>query len=230
MRYSTLSKWIRWPVMTLLVIGVMLFTIHFYMIQSTQSRIIPMEEAIAKQADGILVLGAGVWGHNRPSHMLADRLQQGIQLYKEGASNRLLMSGDHGSPMYDEVNVMKQFAIEAGVPSQHIFMDHAGFSTYESMYRARDIFLAKRIIIVTQHYHMARALYVADKLGLDAYGVTADPRAYAGQAYRESRETVARLKDFFYVIIKPKPTYLGDTIPLTGDGDVTNDTKEMKNR
>ena len=155
--------------------------------------------------------------------MLADRLNQGIELYQAGAADRLLMSGDHGRAEYDEVNVMKAYAMERGIPSEHIFMDHAGFSTYESMYRARDVFEAKKVIIVTQRYHMYRALYVARALGLDAYGVTSDPWQYQGQTYRELREMAARIKDFFYVILKPKPTYLGDTIPVYGDGNVTND-------
>ena len=133
------------------------------------------------------------------------------------------MSGDHGSDNYDEVNVMKRFAIEKGVKSEDIFMDHAGFSTYDSMYRAKDIFEAKKIVIVTQKYHMYRAIYIAEQLGIEAYGVNSDPRAYAGQTMREVREILARDKDWFKCIIKPKPTYLGETIPVSGNGDATND-------
>ena len=208
--------------------GVLLITVgvigvNLYVKGSVKNRILTPEEAAGLDADCILILGAGVWENGRPRQMLADRLQQGIELYQTGATDRLLMSGDHGRLEYDEVNVMKAFAIERGVPSEHIFMDHAGFSTYESMYRARDIFEAEKIIIVTQRYHMYRALYVARSLGLDAYGVASDPRQYVGQNYRELREFAARIKDFFYVIIKPEPTYLGDTIPGYGDGDVTND-------
>lgn len=129
---------------------------------------------------------------------------QGIELYEKGASDRLLMSGDHGRKEYDEVNVMKQFAIERNIPSEHIFMGHAGFSTYESLYRTRNIFEANKIIIVTQAYHLYRALYIAQKT-------------------REIREILARVKDFFKVIIEPKSTYLGETIPISGDGDLTND-------
>ena len=155
--------------------------------------------------------------------MLADRLDRSIDLYQEGISDKLLMSGDHGRKDYDEVNVMKQYAIDAGISSQNVFMDHAGFSTYESMYRARDIFEADKIIIVTQGYHMYRAIYIAEKLGLEAYGVTSDQRTYIGQGYREMREILARTKDFFAVIISPKPTFLGESIPVSGDGDLTND-------
>jgi len=190
---------------------------------SAKDKIITVADASTLDADCILVLGAGVWGNGRPSPMLEDRLLQGIELYENGASDRLLMSGDHGRKEYDEVNTMKRFAIDRGIPSEHIFMDHAGFSTYESIYRARDIFKVKKLIIVTQEYHMYRALYIAEKLGIEAYGVTSDPRQYVGQEYRELREILARVKDFFNCILKPKPTYLGDSIPISGDGNLTND-------
>jgi vancomycin permeability regulator SanA len=121
---------------------------------------------------------------------------------------------------------MKGFAINEGVPSSDIFMDHAGFSTYESLYRAKEIFKADKIIIVTQKYHLYRALYVAEKLGIEAYGVASSPREYYGQSGRDAREVLARVKDFFYVIARPKPTYLGESIPVNGDGDITNDIRE----
>lgn len=204
-----------------------LFGTNGYLMASAGNRLITSKEAAGLNADCILVLGAFV-ERGSPSLMLRDRLDCGIELYNAGASGRLLMSGDHGRMNYDEVNVMKQYAIDAGIPSSHVFMDHAGFSTYESLYRARDIFLAKKIIIVSQEYHLYRALYVAEKLGLDAYGVAAAQVDYPGQFYRESREILARTKDFFYVIFRPEPTYLGETIPIDGNGDLTND--RPKNR
>lgn len=133
------------------------------------------------------------------------------------------MSGDHGRNNYDEVNVMKQYAIDQGVPSSDIFMDHAGFSTYDSIYRAKEIFNADKVIIVTQEYHLYRALYIANKLGLEAYGVRANPKQYSVQLFRELREILARNKDFIKTIYKPKPTYLGEVIPVSGDGNITND-------
>lgn len=172
--------------------------------------------------DCILVLGCGVHD-TTPSHMLEDRLLRGVELYKNGVSDKLLMSGDHGRENYDEVNVMKAFAVDAGIASEDVFMDHAGFSTYESMYRARDVFKAKKILIVTQEYHLYRAIYDARALGLDAYGVVSMPRTYAGQAYRDIREILARDKDFFWSLFKPEPTYLGEAIPVQGDGNLTND-------
>ncbi len=197
--------------------------INLYVKVSVKDKIITEEKAASIDADCILVLGAGVWNNGNPSAMLEDRLLQGVKLYKNGASDRLLMSGDHGRKEYDEVNVMKQFSIDRGITSEHIFMDHAGFSTYESIYRARDIFEAKKIIIVTQKYHLYRALYIADKLGIDAYGVASNPRRYAGQMRMSFREILARVKDFFNVIIKPEPTYLGEQISISGSGDLTND-------
>ncbi|NLM47304.1 MAG: DUF218 domain-containing protein [Epulopiscium sp.] len=206
----------------ILITVIVISLINYYMKRSVKDRIFESAEDIDFEADCILVLGAGV-KNERPSHMLEDRLKQGIKLYELGASDRLLMSGDHGRKEYDEVNVMKKFAIDAGVPSEHIFMDHAGFSTYESLYRARDIFEAKKVIIVTQEYHLYRALYISDKLGLEACGVSSDLRPYYGQKYREFREYFARAKDFIWTIFKPEPTYLGETIPISGNGDLTND-------
>jgi vancomycin permeability regulator SanA len=120
---------------------------------------------------------------------------------------------------------MKQYALAEGVSSQDVFMDHAGFSTYESLYRAKEIFGVEKVIIVTQEYHLHRALQIARALGLEAYGVSADYRSYTGQLMRDIREIMARNKDVLSTIFLPKPTYLGEKIPISGDGDVTNDDK-----
>lgn len=174
--------------------------------------------------DCILVLGCGVKADGTPSLMLQDRLERSLQLYQLNVAPKLLMSGDHGRQDYDEVGTMKEFVVDAGVPSSDVFMDHAGFSTYESMYRAKDVFQADKIVIVSQEYHLYRAIYIAQALGLDAYGVAADGEDYAGQWGRDVREVLARVKDFFTSIWKPQPTYLGDAIPVNGNGDITNDT------
>jgi len=227
MRNLMNKKWIRRVLLVLCIAAVAacvgVLCLDAYIRSSVKDRIITAEEAQDYGVDCILVLGAGVWENDTPSHMLADRLDTAIELYENGASDRLLMSGDHGQSDYDEVNVMKDYAIAAGVPSECIFMDHAGFSTYESLYRARDIFKADSVLIVTQKYHLYRALYVAEALGLEARGVPADLREYYGQAYRELREILARCKDWVYTIIRPEPTYLGEAIPVSGNGDATND-------
>lgn len=183
----------------------------------------PEDAAKIDDVDCILVLGCGVQSDGRPSHMLEDRLKRGVALYESGAAPKLLMSGDHGRTEYDEVNTMKGYAQNAGVPSEDIFMDHAGFSTYESMYRAKDIFCAEKIIIVSQEYHLYRAIYIARALGIEAYGVAADYRSYSGQLYRDLREILARDKDFFTALFRPDYPYGGETIPVSGNGNLTND-------
>lgn len=219
-----LKKFIRRLVLLGFAGAALALAINFFVIAAGRRHVVTAQQAAAVDADCILVLGAGVIGaDNAPSQMLADRLAQGVELYELGASDRLLMSGDHGREDYDEVNTMKQYAVSRGIDSAHVFMDHAGFSTYESLYRAKEIFGVKKIVIVTQRYHLFRALYIAERLGLEACGVASDPRAYGGQEYRAAREVLARDKDFFYTIFKPEPKYLGETIPISGSGDLTND-------
>ena len=184
----------------------------------------PEEAAALTDVDCIIVLGCQVKEDGSLSHMLHDRVRRGVELYKAGAAPKLLMSGDHGREEYNEVAAMKSFATENGVPSEDVFMDHAGFSTYETAYRAKAVFQAKKVIIVTQEYHLYRAVFAAQKLGLEAYGVSSDYRTYSGQLYRDCREILARCKDFAMTVFKPKPTYLGDAIPISGNGNVTNDT------
>ncbi len=201
-----------------------IFAINGIVTGSTKDRILTLEKAAKlENVDCILVLGCGLTADGRPSAMLHDRLEQGVALYGMDAAPKLLMSGDHGREIYDEVNAMKQFAVDAGIPTGDVFMDHAGFSTYESIYRAKEIFQAEKIIIVTQEYHLYRALYIAEQFGLEAYGVGADQRTYYGQSARDLREVLARVKDFGTSIFKPEPTYLGDAIPIWGNGDLTND-------
>jgi SanA protein len=204
------------------LIGIgMILLIDFWVVTSTKDEIISISEV--ESADCILVLGAGVWANNQPSPMLQDRLDRSIELFEASAAPYLVVSGDHGQQNYDEVNVMKDVAIEAGIDSNVIYMDHAGFSTYESLYRLKTIFGAKKVIIVTQKYHLYRALYIAKALGLDALGVAASEIRYGGQTIRDFREILARNKDFFVSLFKPEPTYLGDPIPLGSGGDLTND-------
>ena len=202
---------------------ILVLGINFYVVGSTKKRLIKNNNLESlDDIDCILVLGCGVWGEE-PSPMLSDRLEKGIELYKKGIAKKIIMSGDHGRSDYDEVNVMKKYAIDRGVSSEDIFMDHAGFSTYESMYRAKEVFNVKSVVIVSQEYHLYRAIYIAKNLGLNAYGVNSEPKKYIGQFHRDIREILARNKDFVTVMLKPEPTYLGDVIPVSGNGDVTND-------
>lgn len=169
-------------------------------------------------ADCIMVLGASVYTNGTPSPMLQDRLDMGIALYHAGVAPKLLLSGDNGQIVYNEVSVMKSYAEENGVKEEDIFLDHAGFSTYESVYRASYIFDVQKMIVVTQSYHLYRALYGCEKMGIEAYGAASDQEIYRGQELREIREILARDKDFVKWVIKPEPTLLGDVIPISGSG------------
>lgn len=211
----------------LIIVGIStVLSINFYVILSTKKQIVDSSNLKNKNDyDCIIVLGAGIWG-DKPSPMLQDRLDEAIKLYEEGIAPKLIMSGDNGREGYDEVNVMKDYAINKGIPSEDIFMDHAGFSTYESVYRAKEIFKVEKAIIVTQKYHLYRALHIGNKLGINVTGVGADPRKYSGQIFRELREILARNKDFIQAIFKLKPTYLGESIPVSGDGNITNDKEK----
>lgn len=212
-------------ILCLIILGACcVFGVDAYVRLSTKNAILSPESATdLKDIDCIIVLGCQVKADGTPSHMLSDRLDRSIELYNLGVAPKIIMSGDHGRAEYDEVNTMKQYAVDTGIPSSDVFMDHAGFSTYETMYRAKEIFGVKKAVIVTQKYHLYRALYIAKQLGIEAYGVSADYRTYFGQFKREIREVLARCKDFVTTIYLPEPTYGGEPIPISGDGNFTND-------
>ncbi|MBQ2716647.1 MAG: YdcF family protein [Clostridia bacterium] len=202
-----------------LLFAITLLSLNAAIKSVTKDKILePHTAAQLGDIDCILVLGCHV-----RSQYLADRLTTAFGLYDMGASPKLLMTGDHGREVYDEVNYMLDKAEEHGIERKDVFTDHAGFSTYESMYRAKEIFGAKRIIIVTQEYHLYRALYLAEKLGIEAYGVSASLHGYGSQDYQDMRESLARMKDFFYALIKPEPTFLGESIPISGDAYPSHD-------
>lgn len=189
-----------------------------WVVLSTRGKILTLSDAPPEDIDCILVLGCGVYSDGSPTPMLNDRLTRAVELYEAGWSEKLLMSGDNRSKYYNELATMHRVAREAGVPYSAIALDYAGLNTYDSVYRARDIFGAKRIVIVTQAYHLYRALYLARALGLEAWGVAADGENYSGQAMRDLREILARDKDFLQAITQPLPTHLGDPVPLYGEG------------
>lgn len=204
-----------------LLIGIAAVSLSVYMVKATEKNIFTADTfKNDEKADCILILGAGV-KDGKPKPMLRDRLLTGIELYKSGAAEKIIMSGDHGRADYDEVNVMRAFALEQGVSAEDIFLDHAGFSTYDSVYRAKNIFGAENIIIVSQKYHLYRALYISEKLDVKAAGVSANLNTYGGQLKRDIREIIARDKDFFKCIVKPEAEIMGDKIPLDGDGSIT---------
>ena len=154
----------------------------------------------------IVVFGAKV-RDGVPSDMLEDRLETGIDLYFAGIAPKILMSGDGEHDDYDEVSVMVQYAIDAGVPREDILEDPYGLSTYDSIVRAKKVFKMRSIVAVTQEYHLSRAIYIADKNGIRVCGVPSDLRSYGGQFLRDVREIAARFKDFYYVQLGKAPSY-----------------------
>lgn len=210
-------------IVTIILLGIIaVFGINQYVKIVANNNII-QEVKNANKSDAILVLGCQVMEDGSLSLMLKDRLDKAVELYKQGIAEKIIVSGDHGREEYDEVNAMKSYLIENEIPSENIFMDHAGFSTYESLYRAGYIFKVEKLTVVTQEYHLYRAVYIGNKLGIETYGVPAAKTAYYGQTSREIREILARDKDFVKCIFKSKPTYLGESIPVSGNGDLTND-------
>lgn len=217
-----INRMIKIMIIGIIILMIAIFSLNIYVVNSTKNEIVKEENVSnIEGVDCILILGAGIWG-DKPSPMLEDRLKEGITLYKKGTTKKIIMSGDHSREDYDEVKIMKEYAESEGVPSEDIFMDHAGFSSYDSVYRAKEIFGVQNMIIVTQKYHLYRSLYIAKKLGIEAYGIESNLRIYPGQVFREIREILARDKDYFKCIMKPEASIMGEKISLDGSGDITN--------
>ncbi|MBN1494422.1 YdcF family protein [Candidatus Peregrinibacteria bacterium] len=165
--------------------------------------------------DVAIVFGASVNPDTlRPSDMLTDRLITGVELYRAGKVQKIVMSGDNRVSHYNEPLVMKKFAEDLGVPTEDIVLDYAGRRTYDTCYRAVEIFGIKNAVLVTQKYHLYRALYTCRSLGVDAVGVDAARQAYIGQNYYDFREFFATLSTFFDVnVLHPRPI-LGEKIDI----------------
>jgi SanA protein len=171
-----------------------------------------------------LVLGAYASPDGWLCDMLEDRITTAVELYKDQRVQKIIMSGDHGRTDYDEVNQMRRYAEKLGVPPEDIFMDHAGFSTFDSLYRARQVFLVDSVVVVTQAYHLPRAIYTSRAFGIETAGVSADRQLYAGAEFYNLREIPARLKIFAQIhLFHTKPRFLGNVIPVNGDGRQTMD-------
>jgi len=218
-KYKKIFKWSIISIACVLVLGIsFFFGVQVYMAQTSKAYILS-NASEAPESDAVMVLGALVFSSGRPSPTLRNRLDYGYELYAQGKAKKIIVSGDHGQKDYDEVNAMKDYLLEKGVPREDIFMDHAGFNTYDSMYRARDIFEIETLLISTQDFHIARAVYLARKMGIEAYGYPCDD--IGNGIYNRMRESFARVKAVFDTIIKRQPKYLGDAIPISGDGILT---------
>lgn len=215
-------KWLR-RLRDLLLLGVLFCLIaHTVVLVRGGTRFLDLETAEGEilsglpeeKADCVLILGAGLW-NGYPSAMLRERLDLGAALYRAGAAPKILVTGDNGSKDYNEVQAMEDYLVkEQGVPREDIVRDHAGFCTYDSMVRAKEVFCAERVIVVTQRYHLFRAVYVASAVGLEAWGADAHRTDYSGREARELRECLARVKDFVWCIFRPDPKFLGEKLPI----------------
>ena len=174
----------------------------------------------------VIIPGAKVYANNI-SDVVRDRIEAGVDCVNHSKAQRILISGDHGRTDYDEVNQMRLYMQRIyNVQPDIIFMDHAGFSTYETMYRARDIFCVDDAVVVTQKFHLARSVYIGRKLGLNIVGYEAPELVvYSKQTHAnwKAREALARIKAFFMVLLNSKPTYLGQQIPITGNAKTSRD-------
>lgn len=201
---------------SILLISFILFTIssNYYIISSSKPSI--FTTSTAPTATIVLVLGAKVNSPNIPSLALQDRLDTALDLYNNNKISLFLVSGDHGTKEYDEVNTMKQYLLDRDVPKEKIFLDHAGFDTYDSFYRARDIFQVTSTIVVTQRYHLPRSIFIGNKLGITTYGVNAERTWFP---IFSMREVLARLKAIYNITFHSKPRFLGSVIPITGEAE-----------
>ena len=202
-------------------------SVNIYVISYASRYILTTEDASnLSNVDCITVLGAHVKEDGSPSYMLESRLAKAIELYNAGVSPKILMTGDHGQKEYDEVNNMMKYVLaNSDIKKENVFLDHAGFSTYESAYRAKAIFNVNKSVFVTQKYHLYRTIYNARKNGIEAYGVASDDYQWPGMLYYRFRESLAVFKDFFACLFNVRPTYLGETIPVSGTAEATHDIR-----
>ncbi len=208
------------------VIGIVgiLFTIllDFYIVKSTKKQLFYKTSNVKVSYTG-LVLGARVYKSGNLSLILKDRVEVALELYKNKKIKRFLLSGDHGTKAYDEVNAMKNYLLKHGVPEKDIFLDHAGFDTYNSIVRAKKVFLVNNVIIITQKFHLKRSLFIANNIGLKAQGFICDKHNYGIAKAMFVREKLANVKAFFEVFLHRKPKYLGKIIPITKDSKLSFD-------
>lgn len=208
----------------IVVVGIPL-GINAWVCGSTRSAIEAQQQACSDaasfDADAIVVLGAGINWDGSPSAILKDRLDVATSLYNAGVAPKIIMSGDNSDSSYNEVMAMAKYARANGVPAADIFCDHAGLSTYDSMYRLKNVFSVQRCVVVTQEYHLYRALYDARAFGIDARGVGSDLSEYADKQSYEEREFLARIKDFVGVLTRMEPETKSEPVSLNQSGTVT---------
>ncbi len=212
-------KGVKISVVVFIVVVVFIFVSDKIILGSSRGYIYQGSDRLhdVPNAQTALVLGARVYQSGDLSPIFEDRAKVALGLYREGKVKKILVSGDHGQENYDEVNAAKEFFLKNSVSAEDIFLDHAGFDTYDSLYRARDVFKAESLIVCTQDFHLPRAVFIGRKLGLETYGVSADMQPYVGQKYLNFREGLARTKAMLNIIFHSQPKFLGPEIPLSGE-------------
>ena len=213
---TRMNRYVRVGILVVLVGALVVLAIPIGM-RIGVSRELYVSDANLPKTEVAIVLGASVV-QNEPSPILAARANAAIQLYEDGKVSKILVTGDNATTNYDEVNPVQRYLLAAGIPPQDIFLDHAGFDTYSSMYRAKVVFEATSATVVTQDFHLPRAVFIARSLGLTAYGYTAGGPSSAEDYVREIPASVKALLD---IIVHRVPQYLGNPYPLTGDGQTT---------
>jgi len=209
-----------------LLLVILLFTVLLSRyIKNTTAPLIYISIKEVPETHTAIVLGASVKGNGRLSMVLEDRVETAYRLYQSGKVKRLLLSGDNGSKYYDEPTAMKTYLVNKGVPAEHIYLDYAGFDTYDSMYRAQAVFDVKDALIITQNFHLPRALYIAQRLDLNYKGYVSDLHQYSHESSNKNRELLANVKAFMELIYNKKPTYLGKKIPIDGPPQIVNNAQ-----
>lgn len=219
-----IKKWKYICLAFILVVGFAagcFYGVPFYMHKTVEHYMVGVADS--PKCDAIMVLGALVYQNGTPSPVLEDRLLYALELYQAGKAEKIIVSGDHGQTNYDEVNVMKAYLMEKGVPRTDIFMDHAGFDTFDSMVRAKQIFQVKSLLVSTQEFHMSRALYIARRIGIDAYGYPSPDKDIYSMQKLNFRENLASIKAVLDTdILRREPKFGGEAIPIWKDGALTD--------
>lgn len=220
---NALTKIFKYIFTFFLVFLIFFVLVQMYVDNYSKPYISEKSEEIPK-CQAVMVLGASVYSDGTPSPILKDRLDKAYEIYTSKKADKIIVSGDHGTKDYDEVNTMKNYLLALGVKDEDIFMDHSGFDTYDSMYRAKEIFKISSLIISTQNFHIKRAVYIANKLGIEAYGYPCEDKKSYNMTYLNIRESLAKVKAVFETdVLKRKSKLEGEEIPIWKSGTLTND-------
>ncbi|MDR7209079.1 ElyC/SanA/YdcF family protein [Flavobacterium piscis] len=218
-----MKKYLKIILYLFIIVLIAVVSANLHVKSTTKNRIHHSLKRFPKNDVGI-IFGAGING-DQPGKYLKDRLDAGILLYKAKRINKILLSGDNGRQEYDELTVMKNYCFNHGVDTTKIFIDYAGFDTYSTMYRAKHVFKIKRATLISQKYHLNRAIYIGQKFGIKSVGYSANKGDYNGYEYVTFREYFSVFKSFFDVLRNREPHFLGNSIDING---YSNYSKEDK--